>query len=111
MSLLVAVVLWPFLDRYTYAASVGRLGGMVRLLPEKSKFEAQFEGLPPADWPMWVADWSEWVTNSTFVIYDASGKIARPKSDEVWTSDEMGLFRMCAGQVFPIYGNYYRCDI
>ena len=111
MALLVAVVLWPYVDPYTYAASVGRLAGMVRLLPQKSKFESQFKGLPPIDGPLWVDDWSVWVTNSTFVIYDASGKIARPKSDEVWTSDDMKLFRMCAGHVFPIYGNYYRCDI
>jgi membrane-bound ClpP family serine protease len=111
MTLLLIFVGSVFVAPRLFSHSIGRAGNVVRLLSEKSEFESKFQGAPPGQKPFWAFDWSVFVTNSTFVVYDASGRIALPSSDSAWNSEDMERFKMCANQVVRIYGYYYRCDI
>lgn len=110
MGLLVVFICWPFFGKNSFVTSIGRASNIVHLFFEKSHFEEKYHGALPAEEPVWALDWSIFVTSNTFVIYDASGRIALPKSHGAWKNEEMAPFQVCADSVTPIYGNYYRCD-
>lgn len=91
-------------------ATVGRASNVVQLLSEGQAFDKKLSTHPPGKRPVLAYDWSTIDTNTTWVIYDASGRIAEPKESAAWNSSDLSLFAECAGRVVPIMGNFYRCD-
>lgn len=90
--------------------SLGRAANAVRLYTEQSAYEEKLKPSPPGQSPQWAMDWSEMATRNTFIIYDESGRVGRPRGDPVWASADLAKMRVCEGLVVPIYGFYYRCD-
>lgn len=91
-------------------ASLGRAANAVRLYTEQSAYEEKLKLSPPGQRPQWAMDWSEIVTHNTFIIYDESGRVGRPRGDPVWGTADLAQMKACEGRVDPIYGFYYRCD-
>ena len=91
-------------------ATVGRASNVVQLMSEGQAFDKKLVTHPPGPRPVLAYDWSTIDTNTTYVIYDASGRIAEPKDSAAWTSSDLSIFSDCAGRVVPIMGHFYRCD-
>ena len=91
-------------------ATVGRASNVVQLVAEGQAFDKKLVTHPAGKRPVLAYDWSTIGTNTTYVIYDASGRIAEPADDAAWISSDLSPFADCAGRVVPIMGNYYRCD-
>ncbi|CUI03497.1 hypothetical protein LXA47_01475 [Massilia sp. P8910] len=91
-------------------ATVGRASNVVHLMSEGQGFDKKLQTHPPGKRPVLAYDWSNVGTDTTYVIYDASGRIAEPKGHVAWSSSELFPFAECAGRVVPIMGNFYRCD-
>ncbi|NHZ42924.1 hypothetical protein [Massilia aquatica] len=91
-------------------ATVGRASNVVHLMSEGQSFDKKLLTHPPGKRPVLAYDWSTIGTNTTYVIYDASGRIAEPQDSAAWTSSDLSLFSECAGRVVPIMGHFYRCD-
>ena len=91
------------------ASTLGRASNVVHLLSQKRDIDSNLR-THSSKRPVFVADWSIAATQNAFVIYDGSDRIALPKSDPMWTNDDMELVRYCAGHVAPIINHYFRCD-
>lgn len=89
---------------------IGQESNIVRLNAILPQFEASTRASPPGLTPVLVADWSEFVSDHVFVIYDQSGRIAFAKNHPSWNDVDMALWRDCADQTKHLKDAYYVCS-